>query len=520
MIDTTIMTASGVATPTYLDIEKSASITNSPSGLSSRFPFRIKEIDENGELCRIYESRPSVNNSFDTTRLTSHLMPTSKVSLNSVSTVQYLVNVFLPTGYPYSVTPDYFDYQIFDSFQAFSSSIASLFANRAVLSAVGVGDQSASSTSALFMKIVQETIGRLGTIGFAWKFGSALEPECKKYRFMADIFNDSAMVFDCLSPLFPFDKKLVVGMLCMSGLLRSICGVMAGGSRAALTQHFTDPVRGSIADVNAKDQSQETVISLMGMLAGSLVVGVVKGEGVAMWAVVATLLTLHLWTNYRAVSSVVLKSLNRQRANIVFSDIHKSLAELKQTAQVDVNFDMSLSRLLLTPKKVARRENILEPDGAVRNSDGKIIGYAYFDGFETISSNAQNLNISITELVKVTSDWGYIIWYQVLDNKLTRVYITLLDEDNSSSTTGSGDLRAWAHAYLIANAVSSYFSMRGSFEEKYDISDPLALIKTTADTLTTIFDELRITKALKLCGWDLSNRNIISHPVKKVFIEK
>ena len=246
------MTASGVATPTYLDIEKSASITNSPSGLSSRFPFRIKEIDENGELCRIYESRPSVNNSFDTTRLTSHLMPTSKVSLNSVSTVQYLVNVFLPTGYPYSVTPNYFDYQIFDSFQAFSSSIASLFANRAVLSAVGVGDQSASSTSALFMKIVQETIGRLGTIGFAWKFGSALEPECKKYRFMADIFNDSAMVFDCLSPLFPFDKKLVVGMLCMSGLLRSICGVMAGGSRAALTQHFTDPVRGSIAGCQRK----------------------------------------------------------------------------------------------------------------------------------------------------------------------------------------------------------------------------------------------------------------------------
>lgn len=113
------MTASGVATPTYLDIEKSASITNSPSGLSSRFPFRIKEIDENGELCRIYESRPSVNNSFDTTRLTSHLMPTSKVSLNSVSTVQYLVNVFLPTGYPYSVTPDYSTIKFLTLFKRF-----------------------------------------------------------------------------------------------------------------------------------------------------------------------------------------------------------------------------------------------------------------------------------------------------------------------------------------------------------------------------------------------------------------
>lgn len=515
------MTASGVATPTYIDIEKSASVTNSPSEVNRRFPFRIKEIDENGELCRLYESRPSVNNSFHSTQLTSHvLIPTSQLSLNSVSTVQYLINVFLPTGYPHSVTPDYFDYQVFDSFQAFSSSIASLFANRAVLSAVGVGDQSASSTSALFMKIIQETIGRLGTIGFAWKFGSALEPECKKYRFLADIFNDSAMVFDCLSPLFPFDKKVVVGMLCMSGLLRSICGVMAGGSRAALTQHFTDPVRGSIADVNAKDQSQETVISLMGMLAGSLVVGMVKGEGVAMWTVVTILLIIHLWTNYRAVSSVVLKSLNRQRANIIFSDIHKSLSELKQTANVDINSDISLSRLLLTPRKVARRENILEPDGVLRDVNGKIIGYASFGGFEIISSSAQKSGISITELINTTDTWGYIIWFQVLDNNLTQVYLTLVNEDNSSSTTGSGDLRAWVHAYLIASAVSTYFSNRGIFSEKVELEDQLTLIKTTTETLSTIFDDLQIAKALKLCGWNLSNRNIITRPVKKIFIEQ
>ena len=33
--------------------------------------------------------------------------------------------------------------------------------------------------------------------------GTALEPECKMYRLAADIFNDAAMILDCLSPAFP-----------------------------------------------------------------------------------------------------------------------------------------------------------------------------------------------------------------------------------------------------------------------------------------------------------------------------
>lgn len=46
---------------------------------------------------------------------------------------------FLPAGYPQTVTDDYLAYQTYDSLQAFSSSIASLLANRAVLEGLGVG---------------------------------------------------------------------------------------------------------------------------------------------------------------------------------------------------------------------------------------------------------------------------------------------------------------------------------------------------------------------------------------------
>ena len=52
---------------------------------------------------------------------------------NPKSAVQRLVDVFMPAGYPHSVTEDYLEYQIYDSLQAFASSIAGLLASRAVL---------------------------------------------------------------------------------------------------------------------------------------------------------------------------------------------------------------------------------------------------------------------------------------------------------------------------------------------------------------------------------------------------
>lgn len=46
---------------------------------------------------------------------------------------QQCIDIFLPAGYPHSVTDDYLEYQIYDSLQAFSSSIAGLLSSRAVL---------------------------------------------------------------------------------------------------------------------------------------------------------------------------------------------------------------------------------------------------------------------------------------------------------------------------------------------------------------------------------------------------
>ena len=90
-------------------------------------------------------------------------------------------------------------------------------------------------------------MGRIATILFAHKLGTTLEPECKMYRLAADVFNDAAMILDCLSPAFP--KTLRVVLLSFSSILRALCGVAAGSSKASLSAHFAK--WGNLGELNA-----------------------------------------------------------------------------------------------------------------------------------------------------------------------------------------------------------------------------------------------------------------------------
>lgn len=90
-------------------------------------------------------------------------------------------------------------------------------------------------------------MGRIATILFAHRLGTALEPECKMYRLAADIFNDTAMVLDCLSPAFPKPVRVII--LSFSSVLRSLCGVCAGSAKASLSAHFAK--KGNLGEVNA-----------------------------------------------------------------------------------------------------------------------------------------------------------------------------------------------------------------------------------------------------------------------------
>ena len=73
------------------------------------------------------------------------------------------------------------------------------------------------------------------------------------YRLAADIFNDAAMILDCLSPMLPAGFCRVT-VLSTAGVLRALCGVAGGSSKASLSAHFSR--WGNLAEVNAVRSAQ------------------------------------------------------------------------------------------------------------------------------------------------------------------------------------------------------------------------------------------------------------------------
>jgi hypothetical protein len=71
------------------------------------------------------------------------------------------------------------------------------------------------------------------------------------------------------------------------------------------------------ADVAAKDGSQETAVTLVGLILGLIIAPLVDENYFLIWLLFAVFTTAHLFANYRAVRGLVMDTLNRQRLAIV-----------------------------------------------------------------------------------------------------------------------------------------------------------------------------------------------------------
>lgn len=152
--------------------------------------LEITEVDEVGRITATYIS--SFEHGPKGHRI--DLLPAE----NRLPLSQRLLSVFLPSGYPHSVTADYTTYQIYDSLQAFSSSIASLLASRAVLQGIGVGDENASATAAILLNILQESVGRVATILFAHWCSRSMEAEVKVVYNIQDHMREADSTARCI----------------------------------------------------------------------------------------------------------------------------------------------------------------------------------------------------------------------------------------------------------------------------------------------------------------------------------
>lgn len=259
---------------------------------------------------------------------------------------QFLRELFLPIGYPQSVAPGYLNYQIYDSIQGLCSYLRAVFCSAAVLESLGVGNETATAVGAALTWALKDGAAMLGSLLYSYYMSRYFDSFVKEFRLFADIMNDIGLTIDMMTPWFP-NQLLLVSSL--SILCKTVCGISAGATKSSITLHFA--ISGNMADLNAKESTQETLMNIVGMLCGIVAAKQMKSiDGFLNWSLFILLTVIHVWANYQGVRLLRLKTLNRARAERVFAELLEDptspIGNLPTPDQVDESLWTSASYIV------------------------------------------------------------------------------------------------------------------------------------------------------------------------------
>jgi len=242
--------------------------------------------------------------------------------------VKVLRELFLPIGFPNTVRDGYWEYQAYDSLQGLCSYLRGVVCNAHVLQAAGVGNAEATAISAALTWALKDGLGMMGALVFSYAASPLFDSHVKEFRLFADVINDVGLTLDMMAPWFAAADQLLL-VTSAAALCKTLCGISAGATKSSITVHFA--TAGNMADLNAKESTQETLVSLTGMVLGvtlakqlaALEATSVDPELAVMlqWIVFVVLTAVHVWANYKGVQLLKLETLNRERTSVVLEDL-------------------------------------------------------------------------------------------------------------------------------------------------------------------------------------------------------
>lgn len=278
------------------------------------------------------------------------------------------------------------------------------------------------------------------------------------------------------------------------------------------------------------------MISLLGTLTGTLVISHIQSP-LAVWSALLVLLTIHISTNTLAVRSVRLRTLNRQRANLVFSHA-LSTSPVWHEDRDGVGFGHEEPLTIPTPAEISAQERIFCLPGSVLRhrspTTGKIavIGHAHIgvplhDVLCHVSTVTQDkktgafassvpATATLNDLVQLFAQEQYLLWYD------SRRRASLIVLKRGASVEAA--VKAWFHGFLVAFEAATISDKRDRPAQKevetpwkaadtQDLQRPL--LPSAENGPAADLELLRMTlgrvragwpryaKGLREAGWDL-----------------
>lgn len=245
------------------------------------------------------------------------------------------------------------------------------------------------------------------------------------------------------------------------------------------------------------------------MLAGSMVVTWITSP-IATWTTLILLLSIHLGMNYRAVRAVTMRTLNRQRANIVLSHY--------------ITCDE-----ILTPSHASAKESIFDVGNELRDNIGRVIGSCEMGATlaelvnslgeeEELTKSVQLRDSTLNRLMALYRSERYIMWPE---HGIQTARVILKE-----NCTPEDQLKAWYHALVTMYLVSGTLGAKRKFdraakeESLRSGQDGFTMFKTVQYALEQTSEDFQsLGSKLRRAGWDLDTAALETHSGSRIAVD-
>ncbi|KAF9277891.1 hypothetical protein BGZ68_008929 [Mortierella alpina] len=260
---------------------------------------------------------------------------------------QTALAVFLPKGYPESVTPNYWPFAKWQFVHNVAGSVTA----------------GSIPMAAALNWIIKDGLGQLGGVVYASFVSDKFDSEPKRFRFQATVAMQGANVLELLTPLWPGSFLIIASI---SNIGKNMAWLASSATRAQMNKTFA--LRDNLGDITGKSGSQTTAAGLVGTGLGVVIAALMShvSEDPTVLPLVPMCLTFlpfsifNIYSNYRSSHYVTTPSLNVPRAETVFYGILKELVLEKEGYSKEnptvAHLEQQLERLVPAPMEVAHNE--------------------------------------------------------------------------------------------------------------------------------------------------------------------
>lgn len=251
------------------------------------------------------------------------------------------------------------------------------------------------------------------------------------------------------------------------------------------------------------------------------------------WAALLLLLACHLSMNYAAVRSVQMTSLNRQRANIVFSTLLSSDPDLdleslrsdrsQEKKPKSASTSKPVQWTVPTPAQVCNQEQIFHQEGALSWTGNHKLGTAEIgitlSRFFSDTRASTHPQIPLPQLSTLFKSESYLLTLSQTSKSTWHACILL-----KKGSTVHDQLKAWTHALLAARVLSETPSktLESSLESTANECGEGLPCRVIAQTLAFLNADTRFERYVGACvgaGWDVGIAALETKGGRRVILE-